>query len=123
MSTCSRCQTPYAADALACPHCGLALKAHGHPGIQLHRAQAGQFLCKSCIYEQDDSCTYPQRPYAEECTLYRDIHKPQRQRNLSNPSGGSSDLSVIFLNWCRRNSAGLVLLGILLLAVLITLRR
>ncbi|QQE65070.1 hypothetical protein GFS31_17550 [Leptolyngbya sp. BL0902] len=54
-----------------CPRCQLVLKAHGHPGIPLHRALDGEPLCATCRYHADDSCNFPQRPQAQTCTLYR----------------------------------------------------
>jgi hypothetical protein len=66
----------------------LELKAHGHPGIHLYRAEGETYLCRTCAYEADDSCTYPQRPYAKECTLYWDVNRsvskttPPPKKNL-----------------------------------------
>lgn len=77
MPTCPRCEQAIAADAITCPHCRLVLKAHGHPGIPLHRAMGEGVLCTTCTYHLDDSCTFPQRPTARTCTLYQDINAPQ----------------------------------------------
>ncbi|MEM6255416.1 MAG: zinc ribbon domain-containing protein [Cyanobacteria bacterium P01_D01_bin.156] len=73
MATCPKCHQPVTTNAVACPSCGLELKAHGHPGIDLHRAEGSAFLCNSCTYHQDDSCTFPKRPKAVTCTLYQDV--------------------------------------------------
>lgn len=62
---------------MTCPHCHATLKAFGHPGIPLHRADPDEYLCDRCTYHDDDSCTYPQRPYATSCTLFRDRDQPQ----------------------------------------------
>jgi hypothetical protein len=70
MPECPRCYHPVEAQAIACPACHLELKAHGHPGIPLYRADTGTYLCQTCLYDQDETCTFPQRPYATECTLY-----------------------------------------------------
>jgi hypothetical protein len=121
MSTCSRCHQPHPAQAIQCPNCGLALKAFGHQGIQLHRAKAGQFLCATCVYDHDDSCTYPQRPYAQECTLYRDLTKPVRVSAAKSPVAPGAMRGMV--DWCRRHGASLTLVGILLLAIWLTLKR
>ncbi|MEL7521166.1 MAG: hypothetical protein AAF171_26385, partial [Cyanobacteria bacterium P01_A01_bin.116] len=74
MPTCPRCDRAIASTALRCPHCNLALKAHGHPGIDLHRADAsGPSLCATCAYDADDTCNFPKRPHAMTCTLYQDV--------------------------------------------------
>ena len=70
MSRCPRCHQPVSAEAVPCPHCTLTLKAHGHPGIPLHRATGVVSLCHDCLYHHDDTCTFPQRPTAVTCTLY-----------------------------------------------------
>ncbi|WP_008318465.1 zinc ribbon domain-containing protein [Leptolyngbya sp. PCC 6406] len=73
MPSCPRCQTPVQTVAIQCPHCGLLLKAHGHPGIPLHQTLGSQYLCADCAYHADDSCTFPQRPQATTCTLYQSV--------------------------------------------------
>ncbi|MBF2079881.1 MAG: zinc ribbon domain-containing protein [Synechococcales cyanobacterium T60_A2020_003] len=70
MLECPRCHHPVEGQAIACPQCQLVLKAHGHPGIPLYRSTDGQYLCQTCLYDHDETCTFPQRPYATECTLY-----------------------------------------------------
>lgn len=72
MPSCPYCHQAVEDQAIACPHCHCQLKAHGHPGIPLHRATDQAYLCQTCRYEADDTCTFPQRPYARTCTLYRD---------------------------------------------------
>lgn len=74
MPICPRCQNPVKAADLTCPRCRLELKAHGHPGIELHQAIGDEVLCKECTYHADDSCTLPQRPYAQTCTLYVSVN-------------------------------------------------
>jgi Double zinc ribbon len=76
MSSCPRCQKPIDAQAISCPHCNLALKAFGHPGIPLHQSGDGMSLCDRCTYHVDDTCNFPQRPQAESCTLYHDATTP-----------------------------------------------
>jgi len=76
MPDCPRCHQPVDARAIACAHCKTPLKAFGHPGIPLYRSQPEEFLCTTCIYHEDDTCNYPQRPFAKECTLYHDRAEP-----------------------------------------------
>jgi hypothetical protein len=115
---CPRCHQPVETQAIACPHCRAPLKAHGHPGINLYRAEAGDYLCKTCIYDADDTCTYPQRPYAQECTLYTTAEQlaastatytPSRMRRLS--------------SWLQNNAALLVVGLIVLVSLAIALGR
>jgi hypothetical protein len=88
MPSCPRCRQSVTAQAVTCPHCRISLKAYGHPGIPLHRAAGTAHLCESCAYHKDDSCNYPQRPQARECTLYQDVNiaalprRPHRQSRL-----------------------------------------
>jgi Double zinc ribbon len=76
MPNCPRCSEPVDAQAIRCPNCKTTLKAYGHPGIPLSRATGAAFLCESCVYDADDTCNFPQRPQARECTLYRNIADP-----------------------------------------------
>ncbi len=83
MPSCPQCRQTVDSQAIACPHCRMPLKAHGHPGIPLYQAEGTAYLCDSCAYEADDSCNYPQRPHARSCTLYQDLNaavmKPPRR--------------------------------------------
>lgn len=82
MSVCPRCDRPIPNPAVRCPHCNLALTAHGHVGMLLHRAEGDVPLCATCTYDKDDSCTFPNRPTAMTCTLYQNAHalpEPTRQ--------------------------------------------
>jgi hypothetical protein len=109
MTTCPRCHQAVDAQAITCLHCGCVLKAHGHPGILLHRSESGQYLCSTCVYEADDTCNFPQRPYATECTLYRDQAKP-------------SPKSVRRLTHSRdRYWLWLIVVGLIVLAILLAL--
>ena len=76
MPTCPQCDRPIASDALSCPHCRTALKAHGHPGMTLHRAEGDRVLCPTCVYDVDNTCNFPKRPQAKTCTLYQNIEAP-----------------------------------------------
>ncbi|MCU0566108.1 MAG: zinc ribbon domain-containing protein [Oculatellaceae cyanobacterium Prado106] len=113
MPTCPRCHQSVDAQAIACPHCRTSLKAYGHPGIPLHRAGSEEYLCQSCIYDQDDTCNYPQRPYAKECMLYTNQTPLAAQR-----SKASLDVSLTL--WIRRNAGWLILLAVALIIILRT---
>ncbi len=110
MPDCPRCRQPVDTQAVTCPHCHLVLKAYGHPGIPLHRATDGQYLCQTCTYDSDDSCTYPQRPFAIECMLYT---SPALQ-GTAQPQPRSFQAASA---WLRRYGALLVLIGLIILSV------
>lgn len=111
MPDCPRCHQPVKADAIACPHCRAVLKAYGHPGITLYRAKQEEYLCQTCIYHEDDTCNFPQRPYAKECTLYnRSGQKLSPTRSAVKPSDTAR-------MWLRRNAFWLVLLGLVAISV------
>jgi len=105
MPACPRCQHWVAAQAIRCDRCHLVLKAHGHPGIPLHRAAEG-VLCPTCQYHQDDSCTFPQRPQATSCTLYRDVLTAPDPEPV--PARG-----VRLRGWLRQHQGWLALGGLL----------
>ncbi|MEO0456268.1 MAG: zinc ribbon domain-containing protein [Cyanobacteria bacterium P01_A01_bin.114] len=113
MPTCPQCQQAVAADAVTCPHCRLELKAHGHPGIPLHRAVGEAYLCDTCTYHLDDTCNFPQRPLAQACTLYQDanavVSLPQR------PS------DVYRIPWWRRYAGWIVLGAVIGVSLLMAL--
>lgn len=109
--TCPRCQKTIATQAIQCPYCGNILKAYGHPGMTLYQATNETYLCDTCTYHEDDTCTYPQRPYAQSCILYQNLlEKPEQ------PITAPLDRKI--KNWCYRNR-GLLLLFVLLLLGLI----
>jgi hypothetical protein len=114
MLECPRCHQAVDGRAIICPHCQASLKAYGHPGIPLHRATGQEPLCATCIYDADDSCTFPQRPFARECTLYSD-----RTQQKVTSSGYSR--SFLVKTWFRRNAVWLALLGLILLSVVVVL--
>jgi hypothetical protein len=78
MNLCPQCRYSVASGVAQCPRCGLALQAYGHPGLPISYAQEGVPLCLSCVYHADDSCTFPHRPEALDCVLYRD-HTPESE--------------------------------------------
>ncbi|KYC39361.1 hypothetical protein WA1_32015 [Scytonema hofmannii PCC 7110] len=115
-TTCPRCHQPVNSQAVTCPHCRIELKAYGHPGIPLHRATGEKYLCDTCTYHVDESCTYPQRPHAKECILYQNIDERQLELQQQNQS---SSFGVTVQNWVRRNQALLLLLALLFICFLI----
>jgi hypothetical protein len=120
MATCPRCHQTIDSQAIRCPYCTTALKAFGHPGIPLYQTTGETFLCDSCRYHEDDSCTFPQRPYAKTCTLYRDRSEPIIFESVA-PLYPTSSWGR-FKTWCRRNRSLLLLVGLIALSVAIALR-
>lgn len=117
MSECPRCHQAVDAKAIACPYCRTTLKAHGHPGIPLYRSTGIESLCKTCLYDADDSCTFPQRPDARECTLYQDVAAPIVAHSVKYKGE--------FFNkaWLRRNLVWVALLGLIVFSLLVTIAR
>lgn len=115
MPHCPKCNQLVDAQAIACPRCQEALKAFGHPGIPLHRASSEEFLCDTCIYHADDTCTFPQRPFAKKCTLYS-ANNPQNQLSPSYSLGWHHTFSL----WCKRHQGLLMVLGLGAVSFLIT---
>ncbi|MDV2998678.1 MAG: hypothetical protein N5P05_000284 [Chroococcopsis gigantea SAG 12.99] len=114
MPSCPRCQSAIDSTAIRCPHCYNELKAFGHPGITLHQAPKGTYLCSSCLYDRDDTCDYPQRPYADSCTLYQN-HQKIIQKVPEIPPLKRIE------NWCRRNQPLLLVLGLVIVSIIIAL--
>lgn len=112
MPQCPRCRQSVLAQAIACPHCHTQLKAYGHPGITLHRATEEGYLCTTCVYHTDDTCTFPQRPYATECTLYS---PPQDASSAPSPPRRNLKL------WLHRHGGWLLLVGLMVLCVVMVL--
>lgn len=115
---CHRCQQTVPPQAVVCPHCKAPLKAYGHPGIPLYRAEGEEYLCDRCLYHADDSCTYPQRPYAKSCILFRDVNTPLPENQ--EPSFNYSGFKGIRI-WCDRHRRLLLVLAILAIAILLAL--
>lgn len=113
---CPRCHQSVSRQAIHCPHCGLTLKAHGHPGITLHRATDTASLCATCTYDADDTCNFPQRPHAQTCTLYHDVAEPLVQDVLP-----PAPLSVRLQRWLRRYGIWTIVMAIALISVAIAL--
>ncbi len=96
----------------------MQLKAYGHPGIPLHRASGKEYLCDICTYHDDDTCNFPQRPYAKECTLYQNIEESKLQYQQLRYTNSRS---AIVRSWVKRNQTLLLLLALLLVCLLIAL--
>jgi len=118
MSSCPRCKKMVEDQAISCPHCDMPLKAFGHPGIPLYQSTDGGSLCDRCIYDQDDTCNFPQRPHAKSCTLYHDCEEPlvaetmipQSQKGLSG-----------FKYWLFRYRSVIIIIFIILASIALAL--
>lgn len=117
MPNCPHCHQSIDAQAVKCPYCRTPLKAYGHPGIPLHRASDKEYLCQTCTYHADDTCTFPQRPYARECTLYQDMSQSQLDVDQRRDSSFISNVRT----WVKRHQVLLILLGLLLVSFLLSL--
>ena len=120
MSNCPRCHQSIDTQAISCPHCGNILKAFGHPGIPLHQAKKDSFLCDNCTYHEDDSCTFPQRPYAKTCTLYQDKSQPFIEEDSLINSKNRNELQIIKA-WCQKNKGLIMLFILIVISVLLAL--
>ncbi|QLE55842.1 zinc ribbon domain-containing protein [Nostoc sp. TCL26-01] len=116
--SCPHCHQLVDSQALACPFCRTTLKAYGHPGITLHRVSGDGYLCDTCTYHTDDTCNFPQRPYAKDCTLYQNMTEFQAQVEQQR---SASSFGATVKTWGKRNQALLLILGLLLMCLLITL--
>lgn len=111
MTNCPRCHQSINTQTVTCPHCNNQLKAFGHPGIPLYQASENAWLCSRCLYHEDNSCNFPQRPHAKSCTLFHDRSLPLVEA-ISNPQplGIITRIKV----WLRVNR-GLVMLAVLVI--------
>src|SRR6478672_3559437 len=114
MPQCPRCHQTVESQAVTCPYCQLPLKAYGHPGIPLYRAAGEAYLCDTCTYHDDDTCNFPQRPHAKECTLYQDRSKSYA--SLSSGSASQSSRLDQIKTWLKRNAGWLALIGLVLVS-------
>jgi hypothetical protein len=114
--SCPRCQQLVDNQAITCPYCRVTLKAYGHPGIPLHRATGNEYLCDRCVYHEDDTCNFPQRPYAKDCTLYQNIEESKLALQQQ-PYTLSCNARV--KSWLQRYQTWLLLLGLLFICFLI----
>jgi hypothetical protein len=118
MFHCPRCKKPVDSQAVVCPNCHNSLKAFGHPGIPLYQSEDHSSLCDRCIYDQDDSCNFPQRPNALSCTLFHDAAMPLISKaSMPQSTQGWTGIK----NWLYRHR-GLIAIALLILAsILFTL--
>ncbi|KKJ00649.1 hypothetical protein [Prochlorothrix hollandica] len=117
---CPQCQRSISSDVPTCPHCGVTLVAYGHPGLVIQRSRDGTPLCDTCVYHRDDSCTFPHRPTAQDCTLYRDVSSPEpdlppRSRRVHLSTG--QRLS----RWAQNHRGAVILVALVLGALLLQL--
>lgn len=110
MPDCPRCHQPVESEAIACPHCRAELKAFGHPGIPLY--QSAGSLCPTCLYHDDDTCTFPQRPHATTCTLYTTSEAPPRV--TYRPRSGT-----LVRGWLRQHGGWLLLLAVVVVSIVV----
>lgn len=114
MPDCPKCRQAVDSQALECPYCRTPLKAHGHPGMTLYQATGKEPLCLTCVYHEDDTCTFPKRPFAMDCTLYSD-----RRTQPSSIATPRSNPSFQIQLWFKRNSTWIILAGLILISLII----
>jgi len=116
--SCPRCHQIVDNQAITCPNCRITLKAYGHPGIPIHRTQGEGYLCDSCTYHDDDTCNFPQRPYAKECTLYENLaeRKLELEQRLY-----EKRVNTTVKNWLKRHPGLVLLFALLLICFLVAL--
>jgi hypothetical protein len=109
MPQCFRCGSVIKSTDVKCKNCRAELKAFGHAGIELHRATGDTALCDTCTYHADDSCDYDKRPFAKDCTLYRNVNQEivEIQRPGARKPTNQRQMFIIIA----------VIVGILLLAI------
>ncbi|MCD8488864.1 zinc ribbon domain-containing protein [Oscillatoria amoena NRMC-F 0135] len=120
MPECPTCHQTVEAKALNCPYCRTPLKAFGHPGIPLHRATGSESLCETCTYHADDTCNYPQRPDARECTMYQNLAETQQQEMMRHSLANRSGFNLVSVQkWIQRNPLVAILLALALVSLLL----
>jgi hypothetical protein len=118
VNSCPRCHQPVAPQAVNCPKCNNPLKAFGHPGMLLYQAETGEFLCDRCIYHEDDSCNFPQRPLAKSCTLFHDRSIPLAEE-VTSPAAQNGWLRL--KNWSSQNRGVIAIAIIIVISILLAL--
>jgi hypothetical protein len=79
--------------------------------MKLHHAKGNVPLCPSCAYDADNSCTFPKRPSAMDCTLYQNSQTlPEATRQ-----------EIYRIPWQRKNGFRLILAALIILAVIVAL--
>lgn len=122
MRKCPKCNQQVKFEDVTCKYCHTELKAFGHPGIPLYRAEKGTSLCDTCTSDRDDTCNYPQRPHAKTCTMYQNYLEAEN-KDLDPPvyktPGGVAGLKI----WCQRNQGLVTLLTLVGISFAIVLLR
>ncbi|MGK7923110.1 MAG: zinc ribbon domain-containing protein [Trichodesmium sp.] len=118
MPNCPRCHQPVNSQAIACPYCQAPLKAFGHPGIPLYQSEGEEHLCNKCIYHLDDTCNFPKRPYAKNCTLFHDQSEPLVP--LTHRISDHSSWFKIIKVWFSRNTVWWILLSLIFISLIIS---
>lgn len=113
---CPKCDRIIDPQAIKCPYCNNPLKGFGHPGIPLYQAGKETSLCDRCYYDRDDSCNYPQRPYAKSCIMFHDLDTPLVAETTQYKSPGKI---VGFKLWCSRNKGLLLIVSLIALSVIL----
>jgi hypothetical protein len=85
--------------------------------MTLYQATDGEPLCVTCTYHADDTCNFPKRPLAMDCTLYNDARK---QATTARPGYTSSFRLQV---WVKRRAGFLALIGLVLISLLVVLLR
>ena len=116
MAKCPKCDRSIKPEALECPYCRNPLKAFGHPGIPVYQSLDDSWLCDRCYYHFDDSCNYPQRPYAKSCTMFHDKEKPLVEEPI-HPSSRGSLATIKF--WLRRHQRLSIILILIAISILL----
>ncbi|MEM7758976.1 MAG: zinc ribbon domain-containing protein [Cyanobacteria bacterium P01_A01_bin.40] len=118
MPSCPKCKQPVDPQIIICPQCNNPLKAFGHPGITLYQSEDNSSLCDRCTYHLDDTCNFPQRPYAKSCTLFHDADQPLVEEEVQ-------PLSQLgwrgFKNWLYRYRGLIAIAGLIIFSVALAL--
>ncbi len=115
MPNCPKCKQPVDSQAVTCPHCKNLLKAFGHPSIPLYQSEDETWLCDRCTYHLDDTCNFPQRPYAKSCTLFHDSATPLVAK-IDTPASQLGWTGI--KNWLYRNR-GIIAIALLILVSIV----
>ncbi len=119
MSTCPNCHQPISSKAIKCSFCGTIFKAYGHPGITLYQAADTEFLCDTCLYHTDDTCNFPQRPYAKQCSLYQSPEIAPTYQATNQPLS-SNNIFKQAQTWLNRHRGVGLLITLIIISLLIT---
>ncbi len=86
--------------------------------MPLYRTTDGTVLCDRCVYDEDNTCNFPQRPHAQSCTMFRDRTLSLREIEVKvNRRGGLGGIQ----NWIQRYRGAIALTIIIAVALLLAL--